>query len=162
MHVFIPKETHPGETRVSMTPEAVARLVKRGLTVTVEKGLGLPIGAAASAYKDAGAQIARSRAASLKSADMVLRLRRPPAGEIKSLKKGCIHVSFLDPFNEAKLVAALVKRGVGCLWRFLPGVHPVGPCRCTAPPCSAGDCPVHHLLGSLRGVRIPGRCQGAP
>jgi NAD(P) transhydrogenase subunit alpha len=39
----------------------------------------------------------------------VIRLRKPPMEEIALLKKGCIHVSFLDPFNEHALIDELVK-----------------------------------------------------
>lgn len=38
--VGIPKEDYPLEKRVAATPESVARLVKPGLTVVVEKGAG--------------------------------------------------------------------------------------------------------------------------
>jgi NAD(P) transhydrogenase subunit alpha len=43
---------------------------------------------------------------------MVLRLRKPPLEEIATLKKGCIHVSFLDPFNEDALVDEFTQCGV--------------------------------------------------
>lgn len=48
--------------------------------------------------------IGASRAEMLKSADIVLRLRKPPLDEIELMKEGCIHVSYLDPFRELALV----------------------------------------------------------
>jgi proton-translocating NAD(P)+ transhydrogenase subunit alpha len=115
MHIFVAKETHPGEPRVPIVPGTVARLTKKGATVTVEKNVGLSAGFTDAAYKEAGAHIAPSRAAAMQKADMVLRLRKPPPEDVKHLKKGCIHVSFLDPFSEGKLVDALAKRGVSAV-----------------------------------------------
>jgi H+-translocating NAD(P) transhydrogenase subunit alpha len=37
----------------------------------------------------------------------VLRLRKPALDEVELLKKGCVHASFLDPFNERELVRRL-------------------------------------------------------
>ena len=37
---FVPRETHPGETRVAATPDTVARLIKAGFAVTVESQAG--------------------------------------------------------------------------------------------------------------------------
>jgi H+-translocating NAD(P) transhydrogenase subunit alpha len=39
----------------------------------------------------------------LRDADMVLRLRKPPTGEVACLREGCIQISYLDPFNERDL-----------------------------------------------------------
>ena len=48
----------------------------------------------------------------LSSSDIVLRLRKPPLEEISILKKGSIHISFLDPFNEKALVQALAQHQI--------------------------------------------------
>lgn len=112
MIIGIPKETTQGEQRVSFIPSSVDRLVKKGAQVVVEPGLGASIGISDEDYKKAGASIAASRQALLSSADIVLRLRKPPAEEISLLKKGSIHISFLDPFNEKTLVQALAQQGV--------------------------------------------------
>ena len=40
----MPTETFPNEARVALSPEAVKRLVKEGLTVNVEKGAGSAAG----------------------------------------------------------------------------------------------------------------------
>ena len=44
MLIFLPKETHAGETRVSMIPDIVAKLAKKGVELTIESGLGTPCG----------------------------------------------------------------------------------------------------------------------
>ncbi len=115
MKIGILKEIHMGEARTSMVPDAVARLVKRGAQIEVETGLGVGSGHADDAYVSAGASVAVDRKALLSSADMILRLHKPSAEEIALLKPGCIHVSFLDPFNEPDLACKLAERGVSTI-----------------------------------------------
>ncbi len=112
MIIGIPKETHPGEQRVSLIPSSVDRLVKKGAQVIVETGLGSTIGVSDDEYKKAGATIEGNRKSLLSSSDIVLRLRKPPVEEIALLKKGSIHVSFLDPFNEKALVESLAQHHI--------------------------------------------------
>ena len=40
MHIAVPAETSPGELRVAITPDSVARLVKAGHVVRVQSGAG--------------------------------------------------------------------------------------------------------------------------
>jgi H+-translocating NAD(P) transhydrogenase subunit alpha len=115
MKICIPKEVHPGETRVPLVPDLVARLVKRGAQIEIEAGLGLTCGHADTAYTAAGATVNADRHALLASADMVLRLRKPPLEEVGFLKPGCVHVSYLDPFNEHDLVDKLAACGISAI-----------------------------------------------
>ncbi len=115
MHIFVPREIHPGELRVPLIPENVKRLVDKGAEITVEAGMGAPSGHTDAAYEAAGAKVSTDRDATLGAADMVLRLRKPPLEEVAKLKRGCIHVSFLDPFNERELIDALVAAGVSAI-----------------------------------------------
>ena len=115
MKIAVMKEIHPGETRVPMIPPTVAKLVKLGAEVVVETGTGLTCRFQDSDYTDAGATIGESREAMLASADMVLRLRKPPKEEIGQMRRGCIHVSYLDPFNEQELVEALIEAGISAV-----------------------------------------------
>jgi len=112
MIIGIPKETHPGEQRVAFIPSSVDRLVKKGARVIIETGLGASIGISDEEYKKAGAASESSAQALLSSADIVLRLRKGPVEEIGLLKKGCIHISFLDPFNEKALVQTLAQNQI--------------------------------------------------
>lgn len=114
MIIGIPKETYPGEQRVPLIPVSVERLVKKGAQVNVETGLGSTIGIDDNAYAKAGAVLA-DRASLLSSADMILRVRKPPCGEIKKLKKGSLHISFLDPFNESQLITEFTQHHISAL-----------------------------------------------
>lgn len=115
MKICIPREMHPGESRVAMTPDQVGKLVKRGASIEIEAGLGVSIGHADAAYTAAGATVTHDRHALLTSADLVLRLRKPPLEEVAFLKPGCVHVSYLDPFNEKELVLKLAAGGISAI-----------------------------------------------
>jgi NAD(P) transhydrogenase subunit alpha len=111
MQIGIPKETQPGELRAAIIPNDVKRLRELGATVVVEAGIGAGIRVPDADYEKAGASISADRAALLQS-DIVLRLRKPDVAEVAQLRPGTIHVSYLDPFNEKPLLAAMAERGV--------------------------------------------------
>ena len=112
MLIATPKESWPGELRAALVPAGVKKLVGAGLEVAVEAGAGAAAGYPDSEYISAGATIAGDRAELLGSADVLLRVRKPEAAETGLLKPGCVHISFLDPFNEKPLVESLAERGV--------------------------------------------------
>ncbi|MEE8059191.1 MAG: Re/Si-specific NAD(P)(+) transhydrogenase subunit alpha [Pseudomonadales bacterium] len=112
MIIGIPRELVAGETRVPVIPDSVKRFVDQGADVHIESGMGATIRIDDQAYKDAGATIISDRSALLSTADIVLRLRKPPLEEVSQLKKGSLQISFLDPFNEHELVDAYAAAGV--------------------------------------------------
>jgi H+-translocating NAD(P) transhydrogenase subunit alpha len=112
MRLAIPRETHLGENRASVTPETVKKLVHLGADVIIEVGAGTGCGISDDEYTAQGAVIESDRDALLGSADMVLRLRKPENDEVAKLKSGCIHVSYLDPFNEHELIKAFAANNI--------------------------------------------------
>ena len=112
MRLAIPRETHPGENRASVTPETVKKLVRMGADIAIEAGAGAGAGFSDEAYAAEGASIEADRDALLGGADMVLRLRKPDHAEVAKLKQGCIHVSYLDPFNEHDLIREFAARHI--------------------------------------------------
>ena len=112
MRLVIPKESLSGERRTSATPETVKKMIRLGAEVAIESGAGAAVGFSDDIYAELGAEIVSDRTALMSSADMVLRLRKPELDEVAMLKTGCIHVSYLDPFNERELITALAKQGV--------------------------------------------------
>jgi H+-translocating NAD(P) transhydrogenase subunit alpha len=114
MNIIIPKES-ASEPRVSMLPQNVEKLVKKGAKITIESGLGKALGISDNDFKKAGASIEKNRKKLLAHGDIVLRLRKPDRKEISALKKGSIHVSYLDPFNESKLLALLAHQRVSAI-----------------------------------------------
>ena len=112
MIIGIPRELDAGETRVPVIPDSVKRFTDQGAQVQIETGMGQSIGIEDSAYEKAGATIVTDRTALLNNADIILRLRKPSLEEVSQLKKGSIHISFLDPFNEHELVDAFAAAGI--------------------------------------------------
>jgi len=115
MKIAVMKETHEGEMRVPLIPPSVEKLVKLGAEVIVEAGLGLNCRFEDADYEKAGATVNPSREVMLQNADIVLRLRKPPADEIAQMKKGCVHISYLDPFREPELVDMLAEAGISAI-----------------------------------------------
>jgi NAD(P) transhydrogenase subunit alpha len=112
MRIVIPRESVAGERRTSATPETVKKMIRLGADVAIESGAGAAVGFHDGIYAELGAEIVTDRAALLGSADMVLRLRKPEADDIGMMKSGCIHVSYLDPFNERDLIKTLADKGI--------------------------------------------------
>ena len=115
MQIGVLKETFPSEKRVAVTPDTVKKLVKLGAELTVEAALGQSSGFADEVYTDAGATVTSNRNHILAKSDLILRIRKPEAGEVGRLQQGCIHISYLDPFNEGELVDVLAQHGISAI-----------------------------------------------
>lgn len=76
---LLKEPTH--ESRVSLLPEAIATLTKKGIIVTLEAGAGLRAFATDDDYKAAGAQI-KSRIEIFSTADIILAINSPGDPEI--------------------------------------------------------------------------------
>lgn len=72
------------ETRVSLLPEAVATLTKKGITVFVENGAGERAFSGDDDYTKAGAQL-KSRGEVVSSSDIILSIHPPAQTEISNL-----------------------------------------------------------------------------
>ncbi|AKH69082.1 NAD/NADP transhydrogenase alpha subunit [Spongiibacter sp. IMCC21906] len=112
MLIGIPKELAAGENRVAIIPSDAKKLIRAGAEIQIEAGLGAGSGFSDEEYKEAGVTIGESRDSILGSADIILRITKPSEDEISKLKKGAIHVSYLDPFNEHGLIKAFRDQGV--------------------------------------------------
>jgi H+-translocating NAD(P) transhydrogenase subunit alpha len=109
MRIGVPAETTPGETRVAVTPETAKKLIAQGHGVQVQSGAGLAASSPDAAYEAVGATI--TDAAGAYSADLVLKVRAPQAGERALIQSGSALVGMLEPFN-AEGLAALAATGV--------------------------------------------------
>ena len=108
MDIFFPNEPTQ-ESRTTILPEALKKLVDSGLNVFIEQGLGNRVNVADQLYVEVGAKLVKDSIAQLSLSDIICRLNKPSLEQIQGLKKGAVHISFLDPFNEDKLVEAFVK-----------------------------------------------------
>jgi NAD(P) transhydrogenase subunit alpha len=110
MRVGVPRETFPGEHRVSLIPSAVAALKKAGLDVVVEQDAGAAAGFPSAAYEAAGATVA-SRDVVFSTADILLQVRSVPP-EASRLRRGQAVIGFADPLGAPDAVRALAQAGV--------------------------------------------------
>ena len=77
MRIGVPRETAPGERRVALVPEVVAKLVEGGHTVVVERGAGSAASFADAQYEEAGATLVDSAW----DADAVVKVQKPTGEE---------------------------------------------------------------------------------
>ena len=98
------------EPRVAVSPDTVKKLVAAGATVRVESGAGLRSRFSDDALKAAGAEIV-SHAEALNGADVLLKVRRPSADEMKALKPGALVAAMIDPYGDSAALEALAASG---------------------------------------------------
>ena len=111
MIIGVVRETAPGERRVALVPDALAKLTAAGLEVIVEKGAGVGALIPDAAYETAGARVV-SRDDMYKQADVVLRVQKPSEDEAKRLRKGQAVIGLLQPLLDPKLMEKLAGGGV--------------------------------------------------
>ena len=121
MRIAVPREIVPGERRVALTPEMVARLTKGGHTLGIQTGAGEGAGAGDDAYAAAGATIVREPAALYRDADLIVKVQRPTwsfaaeASEAELFKPGSVLIGFLKPSHDPSLLEKLAVRNVTAL-----------------------------------------------
>ncbi|MEX0941995.1 MAG: Re/Si-specific NAD(P)(+) transhydrogenase subunit alpha [Pseudomonadales bacterium] len=115
MQIAVPAETHANEKRVALIPDSVKKLTRAGFEVVIQSGAGVAAGFPDTAYTEAGATISNDRNNLFSNADIILRVRKPDVSEVGALKKGAIHVSYLDPYNESTLIDSLASAGVSAV-----------------------------------------------
>lgn len=109
MIIGVPKESNAGENRVALVPETVAKLIKAGFKISVERGAGAKAFFTDADYEKAGAVLAD--ASQVFASDIVIKVTAPSAAEISRLKQGAVYVSFLNPLADPSISAALAKQG---------------------------------------------------
>jgi NAD(P) transhydrogenase subunit alpha len=120
MRIAIPRETEAGEPRVAGTPDTVKRLTALGGDLVVEPGAGLASGILDADFEAAGATVT---ADAVKGADVVLKVRRPSAAELKSYKPGAVVLATMDPYGNEAALADMAKAGVaGFAMELMPRI----------------------------------------
>jgi NAD(P) transhydrogenase subunit alpha len=115
LKIAVPKEVHPNEKRVAIIPQTAKDLIKLGADVEIEQGMGAGSKYSDEEYKQVGAAINSNRKDMVHSADIIVRLRKPPLEEIDWLKPGTIHMSYLDPFSEQDLIDRLIEKKISAI-----------------------------------------------
>ncbi len=109
MRVAVARETEAGEPRVAATPDTVKKLTALGAEVVVARGAGIGSGISDADYEAAGAKLGDNVT---QDADVVLKVRRPAAAELKDYKKGALVIAIMDPFGHDAELKAIADAGL--------------------------------------------------
>ena len=112
MKLSVPKETHPQETRVAISPETAKKFRALDLDVVIERGAGTGAGFADAEYEAAGARLAGDAATLLSGANLVLKVRAPTGAELAAMAPGTALVGMLSPYGTREAVDAYAAAGV--------------------------------------------------
>ncbi|MEO0515369.1 MAG: NAD(P) transhydrogenase subunit alpha [Planctomycetota bacterium] len=121
MLVFAPLPRDADETRTPLTPAVVKKLVKAGLDVTLEPGLGSKSFISDEQFTDAGATLAGGGHRAWEDADIVVTVGPPAAEAVKKMREGTALVGLLSPTLEDDVVRAAAEAKVSSLsLEFVP------------------------------------------
>jgi NAD(P) transhydrogenase subunit alpha len=112
MRIAVLAETEKLEPRVAATPETVKKFIGLGAEVAVQAGAGIGSGISDADYAAAGAKIGANAREAATAADVILRVRRPTAGDVSGAKPGAAVIAIMDPFGQQKALTELAKAGV--------------------------------------------------
>jgi len=112
MLIGVPAESDPAEGRVAATPETVKKFVGLGAQVRVQTGAGLKSGIADQDYTAAGGTLTPDTPATVREADIVLRVRRPSPADIAGVKPGAAIIAVMDPYGHIDALQSLASAGV--------------------------------------------------
>ena len=110
MLVGVPKEIKVHESRVALTPEGAAELVRAGHKVVIERGAGLGSSLTDADYIAAGATIEEDVEKIWATSEMILKVKEPIEVEYARLRKGQIlftylHLAASKPCTDALIAA---------------------------------------------------------
>ncbi|WP_312412552.1 Re/Si-specific NAD(P)(+) transhydrogenase subunit alpha [Shinella sp.] len=108
--VFVARESDTAEGRVAASVETVKRMKGLGLDVLVEAGAGLRSRILDADYEAVGARIVGAEEA--RSADVVLKVRRPSSGEIATYRPGAVVIATMDPYGNEAAIAEMANAGL--------------------------------------------------
>ncbi len=117
MLIAIPKERRAAEARVAASPDMVKKLIGLGYQVVIEKNAGKGASFTDDAFVEAGATIGKDAKATLKDADIILKVQRPMTAadgddELALMKPGVILIAHLAALQNKAEVEAYAKAGI--------------------------------------------------
>jgi len=112
MLIGCPKEIKNQEYRIGITPAAAQEAVHHGHSVIIEKNGGAGAGFSDEDYSASGASIVDSAEEVFATADMVVKVKEPQAGERAQLREGQILFTYLHLAADRPQTEDLLKSGV--------------------------------------------------
>ena len=125
VRILVPSETRPGEHRVAIVPQVVAKFTALGFEVHVQSGAGRHAFASDDAYRAAGATVIDDDhlAGAFESADVIASVRPLDYPRASRLRKGTVTVSFLSPVSDIETIRGLRDAGAtGLSFDVLPRI----------------------------------------
>ncbi|MBK7487313.1 MAG: alanine dehydrogenase [Nitrospira sp.] len=108
MIIGVPKEIKDYEYRVSLTPDGARVLLQAGHRVVVEPSAGQGSGFSDDAYRQAGVQVAGSKAEVFQQADLIVKVKEPQLSECVLFRPGQVLFTYLHLASLPDLTKALV------------------------------------------------------
>jgi alanine dehydrogenase len=115
MLIGVPKEIKNHEYRVGMAPASVREAIKHGHQVMVEIRAGEGIGVSDAEYEKIGAQVVDSAEEIFASAELVVKVKEPQAGERAMLREGQVLFTYLHLAPDPEQTKDLVESGAICI-----------------------------------------------
>lgn len=117
MIIGVPKEVAPGERRVALVPDTIAKLIKSGHEILVEQGAGIKASLPDRAFAAAGAQIVElgelySRASIIVKVARPMLDKHTGIDEVAILHDDMLLIGMLAPLGDPVYVQRLADSGV--------------------------------------------------
>ncbi|MCX4029125.1 Re/Si-specific NAD(P)(+) transhydrogenase subunit alpha [Endozoicomonas sp. SM1973] len=115
MHIAIPKESNPLESRVAATPASVQQLIQMGFSVSIENNAGAAAKFPDNQYETAGAILESDRAKLLANANIILKVEAPSTDELNHIKPNTTLICFISPAQNEDYLATLADKQINTL-----------------------------------------------
>lgn len=115
MLIGVPKEIKNHEYRVGMAPASVREAIKNGHKVMVQTNAGEGIGVSDDEYANIGAQIIETPEEIFTSAELIVKVKEPQAGERAMLREGQVLFTYLHLAPDPDQTKDLVDSGAICI-----------------------------------------------
>lgn len=116
MLIAVTKEAQPGERRVALVPDVVAKLVKQGLKIQIESGAGKEAFFSDENYTKVGAEVVADHIAILNNANILVKVDplkgRDEKADTEFLKEGAIVIGLLNPTKNFAAIQQLAERKI--------------------------------------------------
>ncbi len=142
MKIGIPKEIKPGEGRVALLPEQVARLCQGGHQVLVQTGAGRDSGAGDGDYRAAGAAIVGQAAELFADAELIVKVKEIMPAEFGLLRPEHILFTNLHGAGDREELDCLLRVGLTAI--AAEDTHQFG----------STNSPIAGEIGALEGLRL--------
>ena len=113
MNIFFPKE-HNNETRFSLTGETAEKFLKKDINLYIEKTIQVQDTKLKNLIENKSVE-AVERDQGLDSANIICSLNKLELEDIAKIKPETLVISFLDPFNENKLIEELKNKSISSI-----------------------------------------------